>query len=174
MADEDEIAALVIDNGSGMCKGGYIVRWNVTPVFSEGGYDGQRLSGGLSWIRPGTVAQRNLHVHLPPPSPPTTHTYGRSRRATTATNCSAGGKTTASGLVIRGACWRSIPHCETQRHCNDRKMDTSPLVVYMTPPKPRVCSSQFISHLGVTVASLSLSQFVFIICKCILFSPFIN
>lgn len=23
MADEDEIAALVIDNGSGMCKGGY-------------------------------------------------------------------------------------------------------------------------------------------------------
>jgi hypothetical protein len=26
MADEDEIAALVIDNGSGMCKGGYQLR----------------------------------------------------------------------------------------------------------------------------------------------------
>jgi len=25
MADEDEIAALVIDNGSGMCKGGLIL-----------------------------------------------------------------------------------------------------------------------------------------------------
>jgi hypothetical protein len=42
MADEDEIAALVIDNGSGMCKGGYC-QLHLFDMQSCGGGGGREL-----------------------------------------------------------------------------------------------------------------------------------
>lgn len=36
MSEEEDIAALVIDNGSGMCKGMYM-HWNCNDCFDHGG-----------------------------------------------------------------------------------------------------------------------------------------
>lgn len=55
MADEDEIAALVIDNGSGMCKGGYFFNY-LFDMQSCGGGGGRgnlssagRIGDGVSY-----------------------------------------------------------------------------------------------------------------------------
>ena len=50
MADEDEIAALVIDNGSGMCKGGY------NPVQTRGETANDERKGGGCWPQVGPTA----------------------------------------------------------------------------------------------------------------------
>lgn len=60
MADEEDIAALVIDNGSGMCKGrflemfGFICRQDYDGVIDRSGPPyGEPLGCGIIWLKPG-------------------------------------------------------------------------------------------------------------------------
>lgn len=57
MADEDDIAALVIDNGSGMCKGGFNLGFDLGAAMMW------RVRGGRAWARcPGGAHWRSV-VH---------------------------------------------------------------------------------------------------------------